>query len=68
METVFGDPSPLKAGILGKVLTAGKRVLTGESLFMTTFQNVASGREQVAFASPYPARLCRCTLTSLVAN
>ena len=40
METVFGDPSAeQKQGFFGKVLTAGKRVLTGESLFMTTFTN-----------------------------
>jgi len=59
METRFGDPSAnQQQGILGKLMTAGKRVLTGESLFVTTFQNVAhSGREVVAFAAPYPGKI-----------
>jgi uncharacterized protein (AIM24 family) len=57
METVFGDPSQEQQGFFGKVLTAGKRMLTGESLFMTTFSNIASKREVVAFASPYPGKI-----------
>jgi uncharacterized protein (TIGR00266 family) len=57
METVFGDPGAEQTGFLGKIMSAGKRVLTGESLFMTTFFNQGSGRQQVAFASPYPGKI-----------
>lgn len=57
METVFGDPSSSGGGLLGKLATAGKRMLTGESLFMTTFENIGRGREQVAFASPFPGKI-----------
>jgi uncharacterized protein (TIGR00266 family) len=65
METVFGDPSAAPTGFLGKVLTAGKRVLTGESLFMTTFTNVSSDRERIAFASPYPGKIVPMHLDQL---
>jgi uncharacterized protein (AIM24 family) len=61
-------PPPSSAGFLGKVLTAGKRSLTGESLFMTTFTAGAHGRDKVAFAAPYPARSSRCTSTSSAGN
>jgi uncharacterized protein (TIGR00266 family) len=57
MQTVFGDPSAQQTGFLGKVMSAGKRALTGESLFMTTFTASSSSREQVAFASPYPGKI-----------
>lgn len=57
MQTVFGDPSAEQAGFLGKVMSASKRLLTGESLFMTTFTNIGAGRETVAFASPYPGKV-----------
>jgi uncharacterized protein (TIGR00266 family) len=57
METVFGDPGQQNQGFFNKVLSAGKRVLTGESIFMTTFSNVSSRRETVAFASPYPGKI-----------
>jgi uncharacterized protein (TIGR00266 family) len=59
METIFGDGShKSKAdGFLGKMMSAGKRVLTGESLFMTLFANAAAKRQKVAFASPYPGRI-----------
>jgi uncharacterized protein (AIM24 family) len=57
METVFGDPSKQQQGFFDKVLSAGKRMLTGESLFMTTFSNIANQRETVAFASPYPGKI-----------
>jgi uncharacterized protein (TIGR00266 family) len=58
METVFGDPSAQQQqGFFGKVLTAGKRMLTGESLFMTTFTASGGGREKVAFASPFPGKI-----------
>ena len=59
METIFGDGSGQDAGggFMGKLLAAGKRVLTGESLFMTVFSNTAGGRQKVAFASPYPGKI-----------
>ena len=59
METIFGDGSTKAQGqdFMGKLLSAGKRVLTGESLFMTVFGNAASTRQKVAFASPYPGRI-----------
>src|SRR5262245_31251745 len=57
METVFGDPSKQSEGFFDKVLSAGKRMLTGESIFMTTFSNAGSKREVVAFASPYPGKI-----------
>src|SRR4051794_4816620 len=57
MQTVFGDPSQQQQGFLGKLVTAGKRVLTGESLFITTFTNAGPGRQVVAFAAPYPGKI-----------
>jgi uncharacterized protein (TIGR00266 family) len=65
METIFGDGSiqDQQRGFLGKMLSAGKRVLTGESLFMTVFGNGAGGRQRVAFASPYPGRIIPIDLT-----
>ncbi len=59
METIFGDGSAAGAagGLMGKLLSAGKRVLTGESLFMTVFSNGASARQKVAFAAPYPGKI-----------
>ncbi len=58
METIFGDgSSEQQGGFMGALLGAGKRVLTGESLFMTLFGNSAGGQQKVAFASPYPGRI-----------
>ena len=59
MQTIFGDGSAQseQSGFLGKLMSAGKRVLTGESLFMTVFGNNAGNRQKVAFASPYPGRI-----------
>jgi uncharacterized protein (TIGR00266 family) len=59
MATIFGDGSDQdqQGGLMGKLLTAGKRVLTGESLFMTVFSNGGGTRQKVAFASPYPGRI-----------
>jgi uncharacterized protein (TIGR00266 family) len=58
METIFGDGSGAEqGGIMGKLLSAGKRVLTGESLFMTVFGNNGPGRQKVAFAAPYPGKI-----------
>ncbi len=58
METIFGDGSGSSGGgIMGKLMGAGKRMLTGESLFMTTFTNTGSGKKHVSFASPYPGKI-----------
>lgn len=58
METVFGDGSKQQSGgLLGKLMSAGKRVLTGESLFMTAFTNIGQGKKKVSFASPYPGKI-----------
>ena len=57
METVFGDPSAQNQSVWGKITSAGKRMITGESLFVTTFTAVGGGRETVAFASPYPGKI-----------
>ena len=64
METVFGDPSK-QQGFLGKLLDAGKRMVTGESLFLTTFGAVSNKREKVAFAAPYPGRIIPMQLDRL---
>ncbi len=57
METVFGDPNKHGTSFWNKVVSAGKRVLTGESMFMTVFSNVAARRETVALGAPYPGRI-----------
>lgn len=59
MKTIFGDGSAKSdgAGFMGALLSAGKRVLTGESLFMTVFGNGATTRQRAAFAAPYPGRI-----------
>lgn len=54
METVFGDTSPSSSGILGSILSAGKRLVTGESMFTTVFQN--QGRPSAASRSRRPTR------------
>lgn len=57
METIFGDGSEQSNSVMGKIFGAGKRILTGESLFMTAFTSVGSGKQHVAFAAPYPGRV-----------
>lgn len=57
MNTIFGDGSNQEKGLLGKIFSAGKRILTGESLFMTVFTNVGRGKKQISFASPYPGKI-----------
>ena len=48
METIFGDGSGQDQGIMGKLFSAGKRLLTGESLFMTVFLNEFQGKRKVS--------------------
>ncbi len=57
MDTIFGDGSNQEKGVLGKIFSAGKRMLTGESLFMTAFLNIGQGKKKVSFASPYPGKI-----------
>jgi len=57
MDTVFGDGSGGGGGLFGKLLGAGKRLLTGESLFTTVYQNKAPLKRKVAFAAPYPGKI-----------
>ena len=57
METIFGDGSQQQKGFLGKMLSAGKRMLVGESLFMTAYTNVSQMKKRVSFASPYPGKI-----------
>lgn len=59
METIFGDGSHQSSGsgLMGKLFSAGKRVITGESLFMTAFTNSSTGKKRVSFASPYPGKI-----------
>ncbi len=57
METIFGDGSKQQQGFFGKLMSAGKRILTGESLFMTAFTNMGQGKKRVSFASPYPGKI-----------
>ncbi|NEW06518.1 TIGR00266 family protein [Paenibacillus sp. SYP-B3998] len=66
METIFGDGSGENKGFMGKLLGAGKRLLTGESLFMTVFTNRNyNGKEQVTFAAPYPGKILAMDLQDL---
>jgi uncharacterized protein (TIGR00266 family) len=57
METIFGDGSQQNSGFLGTLMGAGKRLLTGESLFMTVFQKRGQGKRRVAFGAPYPGKI-----------
>ena len=66
MQTVFGDGSQNQgSGLLGKLLGAGKRLLVGESLFMTAFTNVGNTKKHVSFASPYPGKIIALDLQQL---
>jgi uncharacterized protein (TIGR00266 family) len=57
MTTVFGDGSGQAGGFMGKLVGAGKRLLTGESLFTTVFTHTGAGKARVAFAAPYPGTI-----------
>ncbi len=56
-EARMGDGSTAEQGLLGKLMNVGKRVLTGESIFMTHFTNSGSGKRRVAFGAPYPGKI-----------
>jgi uncharacterized protein (TIGR00266 family) len=65
MQTIFGDGSQQQGGLLNKLWGAGKRLLTGESLFMTAFTNAGQGKKRVSFASPYPGKIIALDLMQL---
>ncbi len=66
MQTIFGDGSAQQpTGFLGKLMSAGKRVLTGESLFMTAFTNEGQGKRKVSFAAPYTGKIIPLDLKEL---
>ena len=64
-ETKMGDGAEPDEGMWGKLKSAGKRALTGESLFMTHFTNNGGGRQQAAFAAPYPGKIIPIDLGKL---
>ena len=65
MDTVIGDGSASQSGLFGKLLGAGKRLITGESLFTTVYTNQAHGKRKVAFAAPYPGKIIPMDLAQL---
>ncbi len=65
MDTVFGDGSDQQSGFMGKLFGAGKRLLSGESLFTTVFVNEGSSKRKVAFAASYPGKIIPVHLLEL---
>lgn len=65
METIFGDGSQQQRGFLDALVGAGKRLLVGESLFMTVFWNRAQGKKHVAFGAPYPGKIIAIPLSEV---
>jgi len=66
METIFGDGSQQRDNsIMGKLLSAGKRLLVGENLFMTAFTNISQGKKRVSFAAPYTGKVVALDLLEL---
>jgi uncharacterized protein (TIGR00266 family) len=65
MDTVLGDGAQQSGGFFGKLLSAGKRLVTGESLFTTVYTNQGTGKQRVAFAAPYPGKILPMNLHQL---
>ncbi|PTX97938.1 TIGR00266 family protein [Opitutus sp. ER46] len=65
MEAIFGDGSNPSGGIMSALLGAGRRLLTGESLFMTAYQNRGTGKRRVAFGAPYPGKILPVRLSDI---
>jgi uncharacterized protein (TIGR00266 family) len=67
MDTIFGDGSsqPQKSGLMGKLMGAGKRLLTGESLFTTIYHNESQVKRKVAFSAPYPGHIVPIRLSEV---
>ncbi|MAT39520.1 MAG: TIGR00266 family protein [Ectothiorhodospiraceae bacterium] len=64
-EAKMGDGSNPDEGFMGKLFSAGKRMFTGESLFMTHFTNAGQGKKHVAFAAPYPGKIIPIDLSKI---
>src|SRR3954464_8591260 len=65
METIFGDGSSQNSGFMGALMGSGKRLLVGESMFMTVFQNRGQGKKRVAFGAPYPGKIIPVRLSEI---
>ena len=65
MQTVFGDGSKGDQSFMGKMFSAGKRVLTGESLFMTAYTKNGTSKDHVTFAAPYPGKVIALDIAEL---
>lgn len=65
METIFGDGTEQNTSFFNKLFNAGKRVLTGESLFLTAYTFTGMGKGKVAFAAPYPGKIIPMDLSEL---
>lgn len=65
METIFGDGSQQTSGFLGKLMGAGKRLVVGESIFMTAFTHMGNGKATVTFAAPYAGKIVPMNLANL---
>jgi uncharacterized protein (TIGR00266 family) len=65
MDTMLGDGSAQQSGIFGKLLGAGKRLITGESLFTTVYSNQAGVKRKVAFAAPYAGKIIPVDLSQM---
>ena len=65
MDTIFGDGSKPDTSFFGKIAAAGRRILTGESLFMTQFTHTGQGKAHVSFAAPYPGTIIPFKLTDV---
>jgi len=65
MDTVFGDGAAQTGGFFGKLVGAGKRLITGESLFTTVYTNTTAAKQRVAFAAPYPGKILPMDLSQL---
>lgn len=64
-EAKMGDGSNPQEGFMGKLFSAGKRVLTGESIFLTHFTNSGTGKKRVAFAAPYPGKIMALDMSTM---
>ncbi len=64
-EAKMGDGSEPEKGMFDKLLSAGKRAITGESLFITHFTNRGQGKKRVAFAAPYPGKIIPLDLSTI---
>jgi len=67
-EAKMGDGTEVDKSILGKIFGAGKRAITGESIFITHFTNKDYGKKKIAFAAPYPGKIIALELSELPQN